>query len=157
MPMVYTWSLATAGNLTTNATPATETDAIFVKAGSSRQALITKIDAVGKAAALTAISSIAFRHAKLATASTAGTAITPSPTDKGMQAAVSTMASRPTIGATRTNRSVWGIGAGSGNTWWTRDNDSFEELDAGAANSFDVIDVSGTASLTYEISGELRE
>jgi hypothetical protein len=157
MPMVYTISLATAGALTTNATPSTETDAFFIKAGAGRTAYLTKIDVVGGAAGLTSISGIIFRLAKLATASTAGTAMTPSPVDPQMAAAAMTSASRPTIGTTRTNRAVFGCGAGSGGGWWARDPDSFEALSAGSANSLDMIDVSGTASLTYHFSAEVRE
>lgn len=116
MPMVYTITPASPGNLTTNATPATETDAFFVKAG-TRNVALQSVYVIGKGAGLTAISGIAFRVAKFATASTAGTAITPVPKDPGTQAAKCTSASRPTAGATRSNQVVFGCGAAGPGGW----------------------------------------
>lgn len=151
MPMVYHTSLATAGNLTTNATPNTETDAWFLKAG-VRNAFLSSVRVGGKGAGLTAISGIAFRLAKLGTASTSGTSMTPSPADPGMQAAKATSASRPTIGTTRTNRAAFVCGAAGPGGWVAENQDTMEGLEGGAANSLDMIDASGTASLTYEFS-----
>lgn len=156
MPMVYSLSLATAGSLTTNATPNTETDAFFVKAG-VRNAALQAVYAVGRGAGLTAISGIAMRVIRFATASTAGTGITPVPKDPGMQAAKATAASRPTAGATRTNRIVFGCGATGPGGWIAPNPDSVELLEGGGAPSIDMMDVSGTASLPYEWSAEIVE
>ncbi len=156
MPMVYTISLATAGNLTTNATPNTETNAFFVKSGTGRTAGIQAVYVVGKGAGLTSISGIAFRLVRFATASTSGTGMTPAPKDTGMQAAKCTSASRPTSGSTRTNRLVFGCGAAGPGGWVAPNVDSVETNDT-TAGSMDVLDVSGTASLTYEFSAELIE
>lgn len=156
MPFVYTGSLATAGNLTTSATPATETDAFFVKAG-ARDVGLQAVYCIGKGAGLTAISGIAFRIVKFGTASTAGTGITPAPKDPGAQAAKATSASRPTAGATRTNRTVFGCGAAGPGAWVAPNRDSMEFLEAAGAPSVDMFDVSGTASMNYEFSYEIME
>lgn len=158
MPCVYDWSLATAGNLTTNGSANTESDAVFVKAGSARSVGLKRVDAVGKAAGLTALSAIALRIIKLATASTSGTGITPSPCDPGFQAAKCTMASAPTIGSTRTNRGVFGFSCAGANMYQPGpDQDSTVINEAGAASSIDIVSVSGTVSLNYELSGQVQE
>lgn len=156
MPFVYAGSLATAGNLTTSGTPATETDAFFVKAG-ARDVGLQAVYLIGKGAGLTAISGIAMRIVKFGTASTAGTAITPAPCDPGAQAAKATSASRPTAGSTRTNRVVFGCGAAGPGAWVAPNRESMPFLEAAGAPSIDGFDVSGTASLTYEFSYEIVE
>lgn len=156
MPMVYTLSLATAGNLTTSGTPATETDAFFVKAG-VRNVALQAVYVIGKGAGLTAISGISFRLVKFTTASTVGTAMTPSPKDPGMQAAKHTAASRPTAGTTRVNHIVFGCGAAGPGGWVAPNPDSVLLLEGGGGLSIDMFDVSGTASLAYEFSAETVE
>jgi hypothetical protein len=156
MPFVYDLSLATPGNLTTNGTPATETDALFVKAG-ARDVYWQSMSVIGKAAAATTLSGIAFRLFTLSTASTAGTGITPTKKDPGAQAAKATSASRPTIGSTRLNRLVFGCGVSSQGGFVARDQQSMVMLEAAGAFSMDVADVSGTASLPYEFSAEIVE
>lgn len=158
MPFVYDLSLATAGNLTTSGTPATETDAIFVKGGSAgRLVLITEFNVIGKVAAGTTLTGIAFRGVGFATASTSGTGITPRPRDITAQAAKATAASRPTAGSTRINRWVVGSGAGGPVGWWAKDDDHAIKLESGYAGSFDIFDVSGVASMVYEMSLVLEE
>ena len=113
MPMVYTISLATAGNSTATTS---ETDVFFVKAG-ARNVALQSVYLIGKGAGLTAISGIAMRIIKWGTASTAGTSITPTPKDPGMQAAKATSASAPTSGTTRTQHVVFGCGAAGPGGW----------------------------------------
>lgn len=156
MPMVYSLSLATAGNLTTNATPATETETYFVKAG-VRNCAWQSMYVLGKGAGLTAISGISFRVIKWGTASTAGTTITPSPKDPGMQAAKATSASRPTSGTSRTNHVVFGCGAAGPGGYVAPNPDSLLLLEGGGGVSISVMDVSGTASLAFEWSAEIVE
>jgi hypothetical protein len=157
MPMIYSTSLATPGNLTTNGVANTETDAWFLKAGASRNASLQAVYVIGKGAGLTAISGIAFRIARFATASTGGTGMTPTPKDTAMQAAVSTAASRPAAGTTRTNRLSFGCGAAGPGGWVAPNQDSLEVLSAAGAPSLDMFDVSGTISLQYEFSFEHQE
>ena len=156
MPMVYSCSLATAGNLTTSATPNTEVDAWFLKAG-VRNAAFQAMYVIGKGAGLTAISGISFRIIKFTTASTAGTGMTPTPKDPGMQAAKATSASAPTAGATRVNRIVFGCGAAGPGGYVSPNPDSLEMLEGGGALSIDCMDSSGTASLAFDFSMEFQE
>lgn len=157
MPMVYGIALATAGNLTTNATPNTETETFFVKAGSARGVALQSLYIQGKGAGLTAISGIIMRIIKWATASTSGTGITPTPKDPGMQAAKCTAASRPTSGTTRTNHLAFGCGAAGPGGWVAPNPDSVIALEAGSAPSISGMDASGTASMNFEFSGEVVE
>src|ERR1700691_2561200 len=108
--MIYGIALATSGNKATNASANTETDVVFVKAG-VRNVALQSFYVLGKGAGLTAISGIAFRIVTFGTASTAGTTITPTPKDPGMEAAKATSASAPTAGATRLNHLSFGCGA----------------------------------------------
>ena len=156
MPMVYSLSLATAGNLTTSGTPATETDTFFVKAG-VRNCALQSMYVIGKGAGLTALSGISFRIIKFTTASTAGTTMTPTPKDPGSQAAKATSASRPTAGSTRVNRLVFGCGAAGPGGWQAMNVDSVELLEGGGALSIDSMDISGTASMVFEFSAEIVE
>ncbi len=156
MPFVYTGSLATAGNLTTNGTANTETDAFFVKAGARDVALLS-CQLGGKGAGLTAISGIAARFIKFGTASTAGTGITPNPVDPGSQAAKATSASRPTAGTTRTNHHVQTFGAAGPGGFVAEADDAAMRLEAAGAPSIDMMDISGTVSLPYEFSYKIKE
>ncbi len=157
MMCCYTLSLATAGNLTTSGTPATETDAFFIKAGSGRDVALQYLTLIGKGAGLSSLSGLAIRVIKMGTASTGGTGITASPSDPGYQAAKCTAASRPSIGSTRTNRIIAGCPAAGPGGWMPVHQNAFEVLEAGGAPSIDVIDVSGTASLVYEGSLGIQE
>lgn len=156
MPMVYTLSLATAGNVTSNATPATENETFFLKAG-VRNAALQSMYVIGKGAGLTAISGISHRIIKWGTASTSGTSITGTPKDPGMQACKATAASAPTAGTTRVNRIIFGCGAAGPGGWVSPNPDSLELLEGGGALSIDALNVSGTASLPFEWSAEFQE
>lgn len=157
MPMVYSLSLATAGNLTTNGSANTETETFFAKPGATRSLYLQSVYAIGKGAGLSVISGIAFRIIRWGTASTAGTGITPTPKDPGMQAATATAASRPTSGSTRTNRIVFGCGAAGPGGWIAPNQDSMEVVAAANAASISMMDVSGTVSLAFEFSAEIQE
>jgi hypothetical protein len=156
MPMVYGISLATAGSLTTNGSANTETETYFVKAG-TRNVGLQSMYVVGKGAGLTAISGIAFRIIRWGTASTAGTSLTPTPKDPGMQAAKATAASRPTSGTTRINHLVFGCGAAGPGGWVAPNPDSIIYMEGSGAQSISCMDVSGTISLAFEFSGEIVE
>lgn len=157
MPVYYNCTLATAGNLTTSGTANTEVDAAFVKAGAGATVSLEWIEMIGKATALTAISSIALRGIKLGTASTGGTGITPAPAHPAYAAASCTCASRPTIGSTRVNHIVTGCSAGGKGTWIAPRTGSAMTLAAGGALSMDLVDSAGTVSLTYELSFGISE
>jgi hypothetical protein len=156
MPMVYSLSKAAAGNTATHATPDTETDVFFMKAG-VRNAALQSVYVVGKGAGLTAISGISFRVVKFTIASTSGTGITPTPKDPGMQAAKHTAASAPTAGSTRVNRMIFGCGAAGPGGWVAPNPDSVELLEGGGTFSIDMFSASGTASLNFDWSAETCE
>lgn len=156
MPMVYSLSRATAGVETTSATPLTEVDAFFVKAG-VRNCMLKRVDMGGRAAALTAISGIVMRIIKWTTASTAGTGITPTPKDPGMQASKCTAASDPSSGTTRVNRFIVNCSASGPGNWFALDQDHVELLEGGGGLSLDGMTASGTASMLFEWSLEVSE
>lgn len=156
MPMVYKCSLAAAGNLTTNASANTETDAFRILAG-VRNAALQSVSLIGKGAGLTAISGIVFRIRRYGTGSTVGTAMSISPADPGMQAAKATAFSRPTVGTAGTNRHVFGCGAAGPGGWVAENPDSLELLEGGGTATMDGLDASGTASLAYEFSMTFQE
>ena len=113
---------------------------------------------LGKGAGLTAISGIVFRVVGFITASTAGTGITPTPKDPGMQAAKATVASGATTsGSTRTNHLCFGCGAAGPGGWVAPNPDSVIIAQGSGINSVDVLNASGTVSLNYEFSGEIVE
>lgn len=154
---VYDVNLATPGNLTTNGSANTESEAYFIKPGSTRSIGIRRLDIGGKAAGLTALSGIVARMMQWGTASTSGTSITPRPRDAGMPAAAATAASRPTAGSTRTNGPIISCSVSGPNVWQAWDYDGIKKLAAGNAGSLSMADASGTVSLNYESSLELIE
>src|SRR4029077_19771227 len=86
MPLFYTD--VPGATQTTNAAANTANDCFFIKPGATRTVWIKAIYPEGRGATLTAISGISYRLEKwTATASSGGTAITPSPNDTGYQAA----------------------------------------------------------------------
>lgn len=151
MPMTYHSSLATAGNSTTSGSTNTEVDMAFLKAGSTLGFAVMALDLIGKGAGLTALTGIGIRARRYGTASTAGTGFTPQPADAGMQAAVTTGASLPTAGSTVTERFRTGCGATTGGGWWAKTDDEKIRVRA-TAMSFDILSVSGTASMNFEWS-----
>ncbi len=147
---------------TTNATPNTANDNLFIAAGSGRTTWLTWILAGGRGAGLTSISGLTTRAEKwTTTASSGGTAITPSADDKGYQAAkhtagysASTVTSGtggPTLLVTvtfgSTSQGVWGNPTGA-----AANLDQAYPLESAATQSIDLFAVSGTASLNYEVS-----
>lgn len=167
MPFVYSVaSKAVAENYTTSGSANTEIDAAFIKPGASRPSSILSLRVQGKAAALTALSGIAFRLKQwTTTASSAGTSITPAPVDNRAPVAVSTAAAG-TGGGTGAVTSgtggpsiVGGCGCGaSGPGGWVAVNpDAAIVLDGGVNKSTDLFSSSGTASLNYEFFLELQE
>jgi hypothetical protein len=162
MPFCYTiQSKAVAENYATSATPNTEIDAFFIKPGATRAVSLIALLVQGKGAGLTALSGIAFRlKVWPTTASTAGTAITPGPTDNRAPAAVATAAGGAAggIGAvtsgTGTAAFRGGAGcSGSGPGGWSALNpDDGIVLDGGGDKSVDLYSASGLASLNYEVN-----
>jgi hypothetical protein len=154
---VYGLSLATPGNLATSSTANTEVATFTTKPGTARNVALQAMYACGKGAGLTAISGIMHRIVSFATASTSGTAITPTPRDPGAQAAKQTAASGQTLGSGRTNHICFGHGAAGPGGWVAPNVDSMPIQPASSIGSIDAINVSGTASLNFEFSAETVE
>jgi hypothetical protein len=160
--MCYTTSLATPGVSTCSGTPNTETDAIYLKPASAvpaRNVMLQAAYVVGRGTNLTSISGIVFRIMRVTTASTVGTAATPSPKDAGMQAATAVCSTGGTISATgRTNHVIFGCGAAGPGGWVAPNPDSMVTVTSAATQpSVDLLAASATASLTYEFSVEHQE
>lgn len=156
MPFIYTDTPATPGNIATNATPNTATETFFAKPG-TRTIQLVGINVQGKATAATTITGLIFRLYKWGTSSTAGTTITPSAPDPGVQAAKHTAASRPTVGTTRTNGPVFGCGkAGPGGYVPPADDASFI-VEGSGAQSVNMEDAAGEASQNFEFSFHIKE
>jgi hypothetical protein len=157
MPYFYSFSPATRGSLTGGAAN-TEFDAIQLKVGASKNVHLQSVYVIGKGAGLTAISGNSFCIISLTTPGAAGTAITPAPKIVGGTAAIATMSSSPTLGSTgRINKIVFGCGAAGPGGWVNPNQDSAEEQEGGAGTSHDIVQLSGTANLPFEISGEIWE
>lgn len=155
---MFVYGVAVAANQATSGTPNTEVDGLALIAGTGRAMLVQALFVMGKAAALTALSGIAFRLRRFTTASTAGSAITPAPRDPGAQASKCSAASGPTAGSGgAANQLAIGCGAGSPGGWVAANQDSMPLLESGSSDSFDVFNASGTASLNYEQSAEVCE
>jgi hypothetical protein len=160
MPTVYASTLATPGLSTCSATPNTEIDFVFFKAG-ARTFGLQAVYLTGRGGGLTAISGIIARLARFATATTigTGTAVTPTPADIGSgQVATATSASLPSgAGVTRTNSGAFGCGAAGPGGWVAPNPDSIKILAGGGAPSIDLLVASATASLNFEWSAEHQE
>ncbi|HEU4727674.1 MAG TPA: hypothetical protein VFT22_07290 [Kofleriaceae bacterium] len=159
MPFVYTDQLATPGNLTTSGTPNTETEAFFLKPGSTRSLYLAAVQIGGKGGGVTQLSGISLRVFKWGTASTAGTALSIVAKDASMPAATITGSSRPTSGTTRTNAGpIVTCGATSpGVPWVALNPDHMVSLAAGNAGSISAMDSGAVASMPYEFSLEHQE
>ena len=159
MPFIYDVSLATPGALTTNGTTNVETDTFSIKAAAGRDTFLKKLAFGGRANGVNVLSGIEMRMMKLATASTAGTGMTPSKTDASLPAARGVCISRPTIGTTRTNHGVFvcGVSTAGGFDFHSSDRDSMMMVEAGAANSIDGADVCTAVSIPFSFSLQILE
>jgi hypothetical protein len=142
---------------TTNATANTANDCFYIVPGSSRSVGIKTIYPTGRGATLTAISGISYRLEKwTTTASSGGTSITPTPDESGYAAASHTAGFSASTVTSGTGGPTLLLSIGSGTTspgnWQAP---SFEEgyrLYAGQTQSMDIWNISGAASLVFELS-----
>lgn len=160
MPMLY--GVVPGALQTCNGTPNTENDCLFIRPGATRNVFLQSLLAVGRAAALTAISGIALRLKKwTTTASSAGTSITPAPRDVGMQAAKATAGYATTTVTSGTGgptlQQAFGCGAAGPGGWTAENADSVIVLEANDNKSIDLFNASGTASLNFECSATIGE
>src|SRR5271165_1689821 len=152
MPCYY--SIVPGATQTTNATGGTENDCGFLKPG-TRTVWLTGFFPAGKANAASVISGITYRFKKwFTTASSGGTAVTPSPNDIGYQAskcsaayAVATVTSGsggPTFMAS------FGSGTSTPGPWFTDNLDRAYPLEGSATQSIDLFCNSPAASQVFE-------
>ena len=155
MPLFYT--LVPGAIQTTNATPLTANDCLFVKPG-SRTLWVKAIYPTGRAAnLLTGISGISYRLEKwFTTSSSGGTALTPSPNDVGYQAAKQTAGWAVGAVVSGTGGPTLMLSIGSGTTspgnWIAPTLDEAYALEGSANQSLDIFCASGAASLNFEQS-----
>jgi len=154
--MIYGISLSTSGNSSTCSAAGNEVDHVFIKPG-ARNVGLQAMYIVGKAAGLTAISGIVIRVRNYTTASSAGSNITPSKKDPGMQAATATVNTSPAVGTPGLTHLTFGCGAAGPGGWVAPNPDSIIYAQGSGANSTDALSASGTASLNFEWSGEIVE
>lgn len=155
MPLFY--SDVPGATQSTNATPGTANDCFFVAAGTGRATWINAIYPTGRGATLTAISGITYRLEKwTTTASSGGTAVTPSPNDPGYQAAKHTCGYSASTVTSGTGGPTLLLSIGSGTTspgnWIAPTPDQGYNVQSAATQSLDIFNVSGAASLTFELS-----
>jgi len=162
MPLFY--SDVPGAIQTTNATPNTANDCFFVKPGATRTVWVTGVFPTGRGGGLTAISGIIYRLEKwTSTASSAGTAITPSPNDPGYQAAVHTAAYAAATVTSGTGGptllGAFGSGAASPGQWFVPLSalDQGYSLPAAATQSIDVFNAAATPSLNFEMFATTAE
>lgn len=158
---IYTSSLATAGTVTGNAANTESPGTASLKTASQgRNIGLFCVLVQGKASALTTISGMSFRVASFTTASTAGTAFTPTSTDvTANETATAVGASGQTVSVTgRKQHVIFGCGAAGPGGWVAPNPGSVITITPNAtAPSVDVVHVSATASLTYEWSAQHQE
>lgn len=158
---VYTSSLATAGTTTGNAANTESPGTFSLKTASQgRNIYLERVDVVGKASALTTISGMAFRVVSFTTASTAGTAFTPTSVDvTANETATAVGASGQTVSVTgRKQHAIFGCGAAGPGGYVAAKPEARVVITPNAtAPSLDVVHVSATASLTYEWSCQHSE
>lgn len=160
MPMIY--GVVPGAVQTTNGTPNTENDCLFVRPGATRNSFLQSVLAIGRAAAQTSISGLVFRIKKwTTTASSGGTAITPSPRDTGMQAAKATAGYGATTVTSGTGgpslQQAFGCGKAGPGGWTAENADSVIVLEANDNKSIDVFSASGEASQNFELSATIGE
>jgi hypothetical protein len=155
MPLFYTD--VPGATQTTNAAPNTPNDCFFIAPGATRTVWLNAIYPTGRGATLTSISGISYRLEKwTTTASSGGTAITPSPNDPGYQAAKHAAGFSAATVTSGTGGPTLMLSIGSGTTspgnWIAPTPDQGYSLQAAATQSLDIFNVAGAASLVFEMS-----
>ena len=154
MPAFYT--IVPGAIQTTNATPLTANDCFFIVPGTGRSVWVKSIYPEGRGALLTSISGITYRLEKwFTTASSGGTAVTPTPNATNYTAskhtagwAVATVTSG--TGGPTLMLSI-GSGATSPGNWIAPTLDEAYEADV-LTTSLDIFCASGAASMNFELS-----
>src|SRR5438132_3787661 len=147
---------------TTSATPLTANDCFFLKSGATRNVGLQAIWMTGRGAGLNVASGVTLRLEKwTTTASSGGTGVTPAPSDPGFQAAKHTAGYSAATVTSGTGGPTFLLSIGSGATGPTAyvapTPGLMHILEGAATQSIDGFCVSGTASLSFEISVQSLE
>lgn len=155
MPLFYN---SVPGSLqTTNATGGTANDCFFLSPG-TRTAWLRAVLPNGAANAATSLSGIRYRVEKwTTTASSGGTAVTPSPIDKGAQACKASAGWSASTVTSGTGGPTLMLAVGSGlstpGPWIAQQNlDDAPNLEASATMSLDIFNVCAAASQSFEMT-----
>lgn len=161
-----TQSLMNSTTYSTSATPSTEIDVFSMKPGTTRCTNVYALRAQGRGAGLTALTGITLAFKDWTTASTAGTALTPSANDKGNTIAAATVPRIGTGGGVNAvtpgtggplYRGGCGMGGSGPGGWVAANPDAQLGMNAAYAGSLDLYSVSGTASMLYDFTVEHAE
>lgn len=159
MPFVYSVEGAPATPYACSATPNSE-DPTLVLRQAVRGFDLQAIFAVGRGAALSAISGIGYRVRRWTTAGSGGTAITPAPRRIGTTAST-TAADKVTAITAGTVSGAYqlsfGCGAAGPGGWMARDADSCIHVEGGGSDELNINSVAGVASLLHHVSAEIVE
>ena len=159
MPFVYSLVPTVATFLSTSGSANTELPNMAIRQavrGFDLQALYAQ----GRAAGLTAISGIAFRVRRWTTAGSGGTTITPQPRRIGTTASTTATSSETAITAGTVSGAYqlsFGCGASGPGAWVAPNPDSTIHVEGTSADELNVNSISGTVSLSLELSGEIFE
>lgn len=157
MPFVY--SVDAGVTYTTHATPSTE-DPTIVLRQATRGFDLQGIYVLGRGAGLTAISGIGYRVRRWTTAGTGGTAVTPAPRRIGTTASTTAADKQTAITAGTVSGAYqvsFGCGAAGPGGWVARDADSCIHVEGGGSDELNINSISGTASLSHQVSCEIAE
>lgn len=159
MPFMYSVVPTVATFLTTSGTANTELPNMALRQA-TRGFDLQAIYVQGRAAALTAISGIAFRVRRWTTAGSGGTAITPQPRRIGTTASTTAVSSESAITAGTVSGAyqvAFGCGASGPGGWVAPNPDSTIHVEGGSSDELDINSISTTISLNLEMSAEIFE
>lgn len=166
MPFCYTTqSQMQAGTYSTSATPNTEIDVFSIRP-TANTGSIYALRGQGRGAGLTSLSGIELNWKLWTTASTGGTALTPSPNNVRNATAAGWVPRIGTGGGVNavtpgsgggTYRQGIGFGASGPGGWVAANPDAALEMVGGYGGSLDLYSVAGTASLLYSFAVEHQE
>ncbi len=159
MPFAYAVEGAPATPYATHATPNTE-DPTLVLRQAARGVDLQAVYAIGRGAALTAITGIGYKVRRWTTAGSGGTAVTPAPRRIGTTAST-TAADKLTAITAGTVSGAYQLGFGCGAAgpggWVAPNPDSMIHLEGGSSDELDINSVAGVASMLHHVSAEIVE
>lgn len=160
MPFVYAIAQGTPGTpLQSNTTPNTETSNMQIRQ-TTRGVDVNSIYVTGRGAALTTITGLSFIVRRWTTVGTGGTASAISPRRIGTTASTTAFDSASAITQGTVSGAIqahFGCGASGPGGWVARDADSAMHLEGGSSDDFDIVSLTGVASMLFSMSAEIAE